>query len=664
MYIRTVKKQRSKTSKVFYQYTLAQTLRADGKVKQRAILYLGSDPLLEDRANRATVLRLLKAKIFRRSELFEGEGPENQAPEELRELAGALHEKYRIKYGNGPSKNEASIPPAPARAEYHNIDIKSLEVADVKTFGAEHLCRQVLDKLQLHYCFLSLGMTEKQSDKALLSIAARAIFSSSEHRTAQILRANSALQECFGIERPITHKQLYTVADTLLGNKEKIDAFLYDRIGTLFDLEDKLVIFDISNTYFEGRKAGSKIAKYGRSKEKRSDCPLVVFTGVINAEGFIRHSRIYEGNKADTATLDDMIADLEKYGPADVRQTIVIDAGIATDENLESIKNKGYKYICVSRKRLKDYPVDPQKPTITQLTDRDRNKVELRIFRPKDHTDTWMYVQSQAKETSMDEKLKKRFEEELGQIKNALHTKGGTKKINKVWERIGRAKEKNKHVSSKYTIGLTEKEGLATAIAGRRLLTGSDYVTHLGDHGDFVKKMDYHLENLNKPVFIADGARWIWKWVERNHPESTQIVDYYHSKEHLCEFAKLYFRDEKERHRWIDAMAQTMLDKGIDPVIEEIESLPGRQGTDGKRNRLINYYRRNRDRMQYHGYTEKGLLIGSGAIESAHRDVLQQRLKLSGQRWTVEGFQQVAQLRVVHKSGQWGRIRELCQKAA
>ncbi len=468
MYIRAVKKQRSKTSKVFYQYTLAQTIRLNGKVKQRAILYLGSDTLLEDKTNRSIVLELLKSKIHGNAELFSNEVPGSSAQSALIELADAFYEKYLIKYGDTPSENEASIPPAPAKAEYHNIDIKSLEVSDVKSFGAEHLCKQVLGKLQLRDCFSGLGITEKQSNKALLSIAARAIFSSSEHKTAQILQTNSGLQECFGIEQAITHKQLYALTDTLFAHKEKIDAFLYKRISTLFDLEDKLVIFDISNTYFEGRKVGSDLAKYGRSKEKRSDCPLVVFTGVINAEGFIRHSRIYEGNKADTATLSDMIEDLENHSPAGVKQTIVIDAGIATDENLESITAKGYKYVCVSRKRLKEYPTDPQKPTITQLTDRDKNRVELRIFKPKEHTDTWMYVQSeakQAKETSMDEKLKKRFEEELEHIENALHTKGGTKKVNKVWERIGRSKEKNKHVSSKYTIDLTEENGFATALA-------------------------------------------------------------------------------------------------------------------------------------------------------------------------------------------------------
>lgn len=68
--------------------------------------------------------------------------------------------------------------------------------------------------------------------------------------------------------------------------------------------------------------------------------------------------------------------------------------------------------------------------------------------------------------------------------------------------------------------------------------------------------------------------------------------------------------------------------------------------------------------MQYHLFKEKGLLIGSGAIESAHKDVLQKRLKLSGQRWTKQGLQQMVQLRVTYKSGNWNKIKQLCKKAA
>jgi len=209
----------------------------------------------------------------------------------------------------------------------------------------------------------------------------------------------------------------------------------------MFDIEDKLVIFDISNTYFETAKRVNK--------EKRSDCPPVVFTGVINAQGFIRHSRIYKGNKTDTGMLSDMVADLEKYSGRAKKKTIVIDAGIATEENLSLIREKGCDYVCASRKRLGDYKGGT---SVNQFTDRDKNKVELAVFRPKGYPDTWMYVQSDTKrkkEESMSGKLAGRFEEELRGIRAALSKKRGTKKVEKVWERIGRAKQKHKRASGR-----------------------------------------------------------------------------------------------------------------------------------------------------------------------------------------------------------------------
>lgn len=457
MFIREVKKQRSKDSKIFFQYNLVQTSRIDGKVKQNVILYLGSDPLLAGKENRKIVLDILRSKIFRQAYIFS-----EKVAEPLRLLASSLYEKYLIKYGE-PGPDQVSIPPAPERAEMHNVDVKGLEVSDVKTFGSEHLCKQVLDKLKLRECLLGLGFAGKQADKALIAIVARAIFSSSEHKTAQLLDMNSELTNCFDYRSPITHKQLYSVSDQLYNHKDKIDKFLYNRVTDLFDIEDKLVIFDISNTYFETGKRGSKLACHGRSKEKRSDCPLVVFTGVINAQGFIRHSRIYEGNKPDTGTLSDMLADLEKHS-GKAKKTIVMDAGIATEENLELITGKGYDYVCVSRKRLKDYQATTK---VSQFTDREKNTVELAVFQPKDSPDTWMYVQSDAKrkkEASMAVKLNKRFEEELENIKAALSRKGGTKKIEKVWERIGRTKEKHSRASGKYQVTVEQDKGLATDI--------------------------------------------------------------------------------------------------------------------------------------------------------------------------------------------------------
>ena len=465
MYIRQLKKRRSKDSKTFYQYSLAQSLRMEGKVKQNAILYLGSEPLLADKENRKIVLEILKAKIFRQENLF----PQAADPR-LVKLAMSYFEKYCLKYGE-ESLGGASIPPAPQKAEYHNIDIAGLEAEDVRSFGGEHLCKQTLDKLQLRECLSQLGFDEQASTKALISIAAKALFASSEHKTAQLLDTNSGLQDCFGYDSTIDHRQLYTIADRLYQHRDQINTHLYQRLTSMFDLEDKLVIFDISNTYFETSKPASQIAKYGKSKEKRKDCPLVVFTGVINAEGFIRHSRIYEGNKADTTTLEDMLADLQKHTDTKPQKIIVLDAGIASEENLDMIREKGHLYVCVSRHRLSEYHYNPSEQQVEVYTNRGTSKVKLKVFTPKGYQDVWLYVQSQAKqrkERSMDAKLTQRYLEELANIEAALHKKGGTKTLEKVWERIGRAKERNSSVAAQYQITVDSKDGKATHITWKK----------------------------------------------------------------------------------------------------------------------------------------------------------------------------------------------------
>ena len=206
-----------------------------------------------------------------------------------------------------------------------------------------------------------------------------------------------------------------------------------------------------------------------------------------------------------------------------------------------------------------------------------------------------------------------------------------------------------------------KQEDLIATTKDRCILMASQYVAHLGNSKAFLPKMEYYIEHLHNKVFIADGAAWIWNWVEDSYPDSTQIVDYFHAKEHLCEFAKEYFQDPTVRTHWIETQSQRMINEGISPVIEELKKLPGKQE---KLTQIVGYYQHHEQRMQYHTFRQKGLLIGSGAIEAAHKDVLQKRLKLSGQRWTKQGLQQMAQLRVAYKSGKWNRIVDFCRNAA
>ena len=200
----------------------------------------------------------------------------------------------------------------------------------------------------------------------------------------------------------------------------------------------------------------------------------------------------------------------------------------------------------------------------------------------------------------------------------------------------------------------------------RNILVASTYVGHLGNHKDFLPKMEYHLDGLKNLVFIADGAKWIWNWVEDTYPNCIQILDYYHALEHLCQFAKQYHSDEKIRERWIARQAKCLKEKDVGIFIRNIENLPIsiNPNVEESKRVLLEYYKNHKNRMQYKTFLEKGLLIGSGAMEAAHKNVLQHRLKLSGQRWTMAGLQQMTQLRVVYKSGKWDRIKKFAIKNA
>lgn len=193
----------------------------------------------------------------------------------------------------------------------------------------------------------------------------------------------------------------------------------------------------------------------------------------------------------------------------------------------------------------------------------------------------------------------------------------------------------------------------------RGRITGSVYTAHLGHYEAFLSKWETELAAIEKQrlVFIADGAQWFWDWVGATHPEAVEILDYYHCKSYLWAFARVYFKDKDARASWVVHQQERLFEDAVDQVIETIERLPHR-GVEERiaRQKILSYYRNNRSRMAYGSYRRRGLLIGSGPIEAAHRNVIQQRLKLAGQRWSEAGVQQVANLRVLRKSDRWQRV--------
>ena len=192
------------------------------------------------------------------------------------------------------------------------------------------------------------------------------------------------------------------------------------------------------------------------------------------------------------------------------------------------------------------------------------------------------------------------------------------------------------------------------------------YISHLGGIDKFLPKVERHLSCVKgKKVFVADGAKWIWNWVEDNYPGSTQILDYFHAVEKIEELARYQFKDDKVKKEWLSQQKELLLKDGVYKVISNLKTIRNRNKMAAKaKEAAIRYYEEHEDRMLYKTYKDRGLLIGSGPIEAGNRNVIQQRLKLSGQRWTIKGAQAIANLRCYNKSGAWDIIEKLIRLAA
>ncbi len=203
----------------------------------------------------------------------------------------------------------------------------------------------------------------------------------------------------------------------------------------------------------------------------------------------------------------------------------------------------------------------------------------------------------------------------------------------------------------------------------RGAIRSSEYVAHLGNHLDFEEKMsvvtDKYEPLQERLVFITDGAPWISNWITASYPQASQILDFYHAKEHLGQFAVAYFGHKPSTSAWIEEVAEQLLTQGLAPVMDRLRALTSStQKVEEQRKRLLNYYTTNAYRMNYPAYLAKSWCIGSGAIEAAHRSVTQQRLKLSGQRWSGYGAQCVLNLRVLRMSNRWNELQNLIKHAA
>ena len=452
MFIRTVTKRNRSSSKIYECQQLVESIRTEKGVRQKLLLSLGRLSLSKDKWPR--LAKRIEATIQDQESLIKEEP-------EIEKLAKKFSQQFKDKHAIDIETNT-----------FETVDIQSLQNHRVRHIGGEYLGVTFFNELQLHECLKACGFSKRQIEIAMLLIIGRLVHPGSErhlHRWAQHL---SGLDELINTDfNRLSLNSLYKVTDALYDHKTEIEAHLRARENDLFSLNETIILYDLTNTYFEGRAASNAKAKFGRSKEKRSDCRLLTLGLVIDSKGFPKTSQVFSGNQSEPETLLDMVNALHKKDPtSNQKPTVVIDAGIATDDNLKELKDH-YHYIAVSRKKINP----PDSDACIVIKETKQNKVEAKRITGDD--EIFLYCKSnlkRQKEQSMQGRLEQNFEEQLSRLSKSIHKKGCTKRYDKVLERIGRLKEKYKQIARFYQIHVEEKDGLTCRISWDYLKEQSD----------------------------------------------------------------------------------------------------------------------------------------------------------------------------------------------
>jgi len=452
MYFKSSTRKNPDTGKLAGYYRLVESYRNfEGRICHRTILNIG---FMDESLSREQLLKIqqhLTNRYEQRQTIFEEQDP----------VVRAYVEDFWQRIVAG--KRIDIIHAAADRM----INADTMQHGDVREVGAEWMCFNTWNTLQLSEFLLSQGFSENEVQLAATQVISRAVYPFSELRTSRCIKENSAVTELTGYDvNNITKDKLYASALNLYAVKEGLEKHLSKRTNELFDLQDKIILYDLTNTYFEGEKRNSTLAKFGRSKEKRSDAKLVVLALVVNTEGFIKYSAIHQGNIADCNTLSTMLNKLSRCSNTK-GSVVVLDAGIATEDNLKLLSQKGYKYLCVSRSKIKDYEVVKGRLT-TLLQTKSKQHVQLKAVRTSGNTDYYLEVSSEnkaLKETAMKSRFEERFEESLRIIEKAIHSKKGIKQADKVHQRIGRAKQKYPSVQYYYNIDVAVDEQTQNVIS-------------------------------------------------------------------------------------------------------------------------------------------------------------------------------------------------------
>jgi transposase len=453
MYIKTVKKQ-NKGGKKSYKYLhLVENVRTEKGPRQRLILNLGVLDIPQDKHKE--LANCIEAMLSGQKFLF---SPDPKIARYAQQAVRSILQK-KSKEIAFEKALDASTELQP---DYQNVDVASMAAGEPRSLGAEYVCHSIWNELGLNRVLLEKGVAPQNLPIIEALVLGRLVFPASERQTWQWAEHRSAVYELVG--RPVkgSLNSFYRATDVLFGHKNSIEAHLSNMEKEIFSLSETLCFFDLTNTHFEGQILGNPKAKFGRSKQKRSDCRLLTLALIIDELGFVKYSRLYPGNQQETKTLAGMIESLVVLRPDLAKnRTVIMDAGIATKDNLAYLRKNRFHYIVVNRGKKDFKPADTNGMTVIRKED----EFKIEVKRKDQDGEVLLLCRSTgriAKDKGIRSRQEQLFLERLEYYKSGLLKKGHTKLYTKVVEMIGRLREKHPRASKLYDVEVVpEKEAVS-----------------------------------------------------------------------------------------------------------------------------------------------------------------------------------------------------------
>jgi hypothetical protein len=437
MFIRENKTTNKKSGKTYIKHVLVESVRTEKGPRQRVVMQLGQLQL--DRSYWKELAHQLEAYLTSSTELEQlslFELP-SEVIEELEKQKALIRYKKEQEASNLKSNKKSN-------KVIEKVNINSLTVTECRSLGGELLANNAWNNLDFSDILKGCNFTEKEIALAASVIWGRLIFPGSDLKTWNWIRNISSVSDFFTADISKTHKdKVYQISDKLLKHKSFIENALYQKNRELFSLESTIFLFDLTNFYFEGNCKKNKLAKRGKSKEKRNNNPLVTLALIVDKEGFPVRSKIYSGNVGEPKTLPDILAEaglLNNDSLFSIQPTLAMDRGIATKENLDFIRKQNFPYTVIERaNKVPEYKNEfisfENFKTIKDSKGQNIHikKIDNKLLCKSEH--------KSKKEDAMDNKKVSRIINDLEKLKISIEN-GRLKKKEKILERIGRIKER------------------------------------------------------------------------------------------------------------------------------------------------------------------------------------------------------------------------------